>query len=131
MSAEKISSETDQPKSGKWVTNWIDRENRKRKNYRGKPREKESDRLAALARKREQEAERNQRQREGIEAAKALRAVKAQEVADRAPSLRDKPREYVRYWKERLATCSPYEKRIAYLRLHEAEVLLTKRLEAL
>jgi len=131
MSAEKISSENEQAKSGKWVTNWIDRENRKRKNYRGKPREKESDRLAALARKREQEAERNQRQREAIEAAKAMRAFRAKEAADKAPNLRDMPREYVAYWKERLATCAPYEKRTAYMRLHEAEAVLQKRLEAL
>lgn len=131
MDAEKLSSETPGAKSGKWVTNWINKEKTRRTHYKGTPRVKESDRLAALARKRAQEAERNQRQREGIEAAKAIRAVRAQEVADRAPSLRDKPREYVRYWKDRLATCSPYEKRIAYLRLQEAEVLLTKRLEAL
>lgn len=128
MSDENLSNAAT---AGKWVTNWLNKENVKKERYKGTPRLRESDRLAALAKKREQEFERNRRQRENLELAKAARMLRAKEAADRAPSLRDRPLDYVRYWKERLATCQPFEKRTAYLRLHEAEVMLKQRLEAL
>lgn len=128
MADEKLGTLKQLPKKGNWATNWFNQEFGKKRRWVGTPRVKESERLAALAKKREQENERNARARERVAESRERKASEAIAALKQAPALKTHPLEYVRYWKTRLDTCSASEKRIAFLRLQEAEIALMKRL---